>query len=83
MIDKYLQQLVWVAVGCGAVVGEAAVEGPSAGVGRPLADATKKVILALALLKGSRSVAEGLAEGLAEFKLLSISFLPNHGRVSF
>ena len=70
-------------VGYGIVVGEAVVERLLAGVKRLLADVTKKVILALILLKGSRSMAEGLAEDLAKFKLLLIFFLPNHGRISF
>ena len=66
------------AVGCGVVVGEVAVEGLLTGVGKPLINIIKKVILALTLLKGLKSVVEGLVkglvEGLVEFKLLLIFF---------
>ena len=41
---------------------------PLVGVGKPLIDIIKKVILVLTLLKGLRSVVEDLIKGLIEFK---------------
>ena len=78
-------------MGYSIMVGEVIVERLLAGVGRLLTNIIKKVVLILALLKGSRSIVEGLikglveglAEGLVEFKLLSIFFWFNYGRASF
>ena len=79
MINKYLQQLVWVAIGYNIIMGEAAVEGLLIDVGKLLANIIKKIILALILLKGSKNIIKdlikGLAEGVAEFKLLLIFFI--------